>query len=299
MRTGRYLLTGLTAGFFLVSAMPGLVSARRSLWDLPSKLIPTRTVVYKKTPQRNLNLYIFDPAGWRASNARPAMVFFHGGGWIGGHASQFFAQSANLARRGMVAISVGYRVSARDKTTPFQSVRDGFSAMRWIRSHAKELGINPKQIAAGGGSAGGQMAAALATLTANWTKNGKHLNVSPRPDALVLFNPVIDNGPHGYGYKRVKARWKTFSPLENIKKGMPPTLVMFGTKDQLVPMTTAEAFRHKILDVKGRCDLIFFAGRKHGFFNYWPNHDETMGLMDRFLRTLHYISSDHVGHYMH
>ena len=151
MRATKLLMAGLVTGLLLASAMPGLVAAQPS----SSKLVPTSYVVYKMTPQRNLQLYIFDPAGWKASDTRPAMVFFHGGGWIGGSASQFFGQSANLARRGMVAISVGYRVSNRDKTSPFQSVRDAFSAMRWIRAHAKKLGINPTQIAAGGGSAGG------------------------------------------------------------------------------------------------------------------------------------------------
>jgi len=299
MNAGKVLWTGLAASFLLTSAIPSLVAARRSPWDLRSTLVPTKTVVYKKTHQRNLQLYIFDPAGWKASDTRSAMVFFHGGGWIRGHASQFFTQSANLARRGMVAMSVAYRVRARDKTSPFQSVKDAFSAMRWIRAHAKELGINPKQIAAGGGSAGGQMAAAVATLTASWTNDGKHLDVSPRPNALVLLNPVMDNGPHGYGYKRVKAQWRSFSPLENIKKGMPPTLVMLGTKDQLIPMKTAEAFRQKIINVKSRCDLVFFAGYKHGFFNYWPCTMETTSLMDSFLRSLHYLPLSNVGHYMH
>ncbi|NNM86864.1 MAG: alpha/beta hydrolase [Phycisphaerales bacterium] len=295
MHAIKLLLTGLVAGILLASAMPGLVAAQLPL----SHLVPTKCVVYKKTPQRNLQLYIFDPAGWKASDTRPAMVFFHGGGWIGGPVSQFYSQSANLARRGMVAISVDYRVTARDKTSPFQSVRDAFSAMRWIRAHAKELGINPTQIAAGGGSAGGQLAAALATLTASWTGDGKYLDISPRPNALVLFNPVIDNGPHGYGYNRVKAKWRTFSPLENIKKGMPPTLVMLGTKDQLIPMKTAESFRQKILDVKSRCELVFFAGQMHGFFNYSPYRGETIALMDDFLRSLRYLPSTHVGHYMH
>ncbi|MGC8542266.1 MAG: alpha/beta hydrolase [Phycisphaerae bacterium] len=280
--------------FLLVGLVRGLAAATLA----PAKLVPTTAIVYKTTPQRKLRLYIFDPSAWRAGDSRPAMVFFFGGGWIGGSPSQFFGQAANLARRGMVAICVNYRVWAREKTTPFDSVKDAFSAMRWIRAHAKQLGINPGQIAAAGGSAGGQLAAAVATLTAPWTKEGKYLDVSPRPDALVLFNPVIDNGPHGYGYKRVKNHWQSFSPLENISKGMPPTLVMIGTKDQLVPMKTIEAFRQKILDLKGRCELVFFAGKKHGFFNYGPYYDQTMALMDSFLRSIHYLSAVNHGHYM-
>ena len=283
----------------MVCGFLGVMMAGRSLGAVfPPQPAPTKSVVYKTTPQRALRLFIFDPSGWKVSDRRPAMVFFHGGGWVVGAPPQFYGQAANLSRRGMVAISVAYRLGRKDKTTPFDSVKDAFSAMRWIRGHARSLGIDPNRIAAGGGSAGGQLAAALATLTASWTGDGSHLDVSPRPDALVLFNPVVDNGPHGYGYARVKAKWQSFSPMANVSNGMPPTLVMLGTQDQLIPMQTAEGFRQKILGVGGRCDLVFFAGGKHGFFNREPFYDQTMSLMDNFLHSLGYLPAPHVGNYM-
>jgi acetyl esterase/lipase len=103
MNAGKVLWTGLVASFLLASAISGLVAEPRSPWDLLSTSVPTKTVVHKKTPQRNLQLYIFDPAGWKSSDTRPAMVFFHDGGWTGAHASHFFAQSANLVRRALHA----------------------------------------------------------------------------------------------------------------------------------------------------------------------------------------------------
>ncbi len=80
MNAGKVLWTGLVSSFLLTGAIPGLVAARRSPWDLRSTLVPTKTIVYRKTPQRKLQLYAFDPVGWKARDRRPAMVFFHGGG---------------------------------------------------------------------------------------------------------------------------------------------------------------------------------------------------------------------------
>ena len=134
----------------------------------------------------------------------------------------------------MVAICAEYRVSSRHKTSPRECVQDGKSAMRWVRSHSSELGIDPHRIAAGGGSAGGHVAAATATVK-GFDEPGEDITVSARPDALVLFNPVYDNGPKGYGHDRVKDYWKEFSPLHNLDKTTPPTIVFLGTEDKLVP----------------------------------------------------------------
>ncbi len=141
----------------------------------------------------------------------------------------------------MVAICAEYRTKKSHGTPPFECVKDAKSCVRWIRKNAKDLGIDGNRIAAAGGSAGGHLAAATATV-ANFDED-KDKSISCIPNALVLFNPVFDNGPDGYGYERVKDQYKKFSPIDNIKKGLPPTLVMLGTKDRLIPVKTAEKFK--------------------------------------------------------
>lgn len=251
---------------------------------------PDKSVIYKKIGDRELKLDIFNPKGHKSSDKTPAIVFFFGGGWNSGSTSQFYPHCQYLASRGMVAISAEYRVKSRDKTSPRECVKDGKSAIRWIRQHAEELGINPDKLVAGGGSAGGHVAAAAGTTKA-FEEEGEDLKVSSIPNALVLFNPVFDNGPKGYGYSRVKKYWKEFSPMHNINKNTPPTIVLLGTKDKLIPVETAEEYKRLMEKLGIRCDLHLYEGQPHGFFNYSKkdNYNKTVIEMDKFLASLGYL----------
>lgn len=252
---------------------------------------PDRLIEYKTVGDVSLNLHVFDPPE-SDSAKRPAIVFFFGGGWNGGSPSQFYPHCRHLAEQGMVAMSAEYRVKSRNNTTPFDCVADGKSALRYIRSHAKELRIDPNRIAAGGGSAGGHVAAAVATVP-GLDEQGEDTSVSCVPNALVLFNPVYDNGPEGYGYSRVKDRYEEISPMHNIHQGMPPAIVFLGTEDKLIPVSTGKAFQKKMQEVGSKSELMLFEGEPHGFFNFGKgdgsNYRETVAGMDAFLKELGYL----------
>ena len=251
---------------------------------------PDESRVFKTVGDASLKLHVFYPEGHQASDQRPAMVFFFGGGWMGGSPSQFYPHCKHLASRGIVAISAEYRVQGQHKTTPRECVKDGKSAIRWIRRHAAELGVDAARVAAGGGSAGGHVAAATAT-TKGLEEDGEDLSVSSRPDALVLFNPVFDNGPGGYGHDRVKAYWREISPLHNLDEKVPPTVVFLGTKDKHVPVSTAEAYKQRMDALGRRCDLHLYEGQPHGFFNHRNTkyYVKTVEEMDRFLESIDFL----------
>lgn len=251
------------------------------------------THIYKTVGQTKLTLHIFNPEGHKQSDRRPTIIFFFGGGWKAGSPSQFYPHCQYLASRGMVAISADYRVSSRNKTTPRECVEDGKSAVRWVRQHAGELGIDAQKIAAGGGSAGGHVAAATGT-TQGFEAKDANLSVSSRPNALVLFNPVFDNSPGGYGHPRVKDYWQEISPMHNINKTTPPTIVFLGTKDKLIPVKTAKEYQ-RLMEEKGRrCDLRLYEAQPHGFFNHAKkeNYTKTVIEMDRFLASIGYLKGD-------
>jgi len=255
-----------------------------------AEVTPDKVIEYKTTPQRSLSLHVFNPPNHKAADKTPAIVFFFGGGWKGGDPTHFYGQSKHLASRGMVAICADYRTEKNAGTTPAECVKDGKSAMRWVRCHAQELGIDPDKILAGGGSVGGHVAAAVATLK-GFNEEGEDISISCKPSALVLFNPVFDNSENGYGYNRVSNYWKEFSPMHNLDKNVPPTLVQLGTKDKLIPVATAEAYKAKMEELGVRCDLILYDDQPHGFFNK-AKYTETLQAADDFLVSLGYLSED-------
>ena len=188
-----------------------------------------------------------------------------------------------------MGIVADYRVKTRQQTTPFESVKDGRSAIRYLREHAGNLGIDPSKIVAGGGSAGGHVAAA-ADLT-NLDEVTDNLKISARPNALVLFNPVFNNGPGYFGYERFQERYVEISPFHNIKKGAAPTIVFLGTEDNLIPVKVAKDYKEKMAAVGSRCELFLYEGQKHGFFNHKPvlgnkYYDITLQESARFLMDL-------------
>ncbi|SHJ04376.1 alpha/beta hydrolase [Pseudozobellia thermophila] len=248
--------------------------------------------IYKVVQGDTLNMEFVYPEKVKRKKAYPAIVFFFGGGWNGGTTKQFEDQAKYFASRGMIGILVDYRVKSRHGTTPFEAVSDAKSAMRFVRGNAEKFQIDPDKIIASGGSAGGHLAAATATLN-GLDDTGDDLSVSPKPNALVLFNPVIDNGKEGYGYERIGERYPEFSPMHNLKKGVPPTIVFLGTKDRLIPVATMEKYKAKMEAVGSRCDLFLYEDQPHGFFNRTKKDEtyyrKTVYEADVFLESLGYI----------
>ncbi|OHX64673.1 alpha/beta hydrolase [Flammeovirga pacifica] len=251
----------------------------------------SKIVTYKTIDEVALKLHFFYPPNHKKSDQATAILLFHGGGWYSGTPEQFYPQSQYFASRGLVAVSVQYRVNKTNGTTPKECVKDGKSAMRWLKIHAKEYGIDPDQILAGGGSAGGHIAAALATVK-GFNEEVEDPSVSCRPSALVLFNPVLHNGEEGYGFGRVKDYWEAFSPFHNIDKNTPPTLLLVGTEDTFFPPHLAKEFQKNMKTNGVRCDLKLYEGQEHGFFNKGKNPEmfkETLLESDRFLTSLGYL----------
>ncbi|MCB1086433.1 MAG: alpha/beta hydrolase fold domain-containing protein, partial [Verrucomicrobiae bacterium] len=240
---------------------------------------------------------IFEPEGHDAAkDKRPAIVFFFGGGWNGGSPNQFEQHSRYLAKRGMVAICADYRVKSRQNTTPRECVADGKSAIRWVRANAARLGIDPNRIAAGGGSAGGHVAATTGICDGLDDPADPHSEVSSKANALVLFNPVYDNGPQGYGNDRAKEWFPQISPAHNLSKDDPPTVVFLGTKDSLIPVATAEKVDTDLKAVGVKSVLHLYQDQSHGFFNEGKGGTEifldTIRKMDAFLTEIGYLTGE-------
>tara|TARA_R110002049_G_scaffold72490_6_gene187393 strand:+ start:78886 stop:79803 length:918 start_codon:yes stop_codon:yes gene_type:complete len=295
-RCTRYVLV-----FALLFAGGSAISAQdkplRKLTGEPDEVIAYKTVELEDGKSNALNLHVFKPDGHQASDKAPCVVFFFGGGWNGGVPTQFFPQCEYLASRGMVAISAEYRTKKSHNVIPKVCVFDGKSAIRWVRDHAADLGIDPDRLAAGGGSAGGHVASAVAACK-DLEADDADTTTSCVPNALVLFNPVYDNGPEGYGYDRVKDYWQQMSPMHNIRKDMPPTIAFFGTEDPLIPVATTKEFGKRMKAAGVRYDNHLYEGQAHGFFNQGRSKGdtnyfvETVRTADKFLQSLGFLDGE-------
>jgi acetyl esterase/lipase len=261
--------------------------------NYPPVIDCSKEVTYKEVDNVKLNLWIFNPPKHSLTDKTPAIVFFFGGGWSKGSPTAFVKHCELLSARGMVAIVADYRVKSRHNVAAKACVSDAKSAVRWIRQHAVELGIDPDRIAAGGGSAGGHLAAATATLS-NFDEANENNKISSKPNALALFNPALVLAPvdamdvPAERMKRMEARMgaklESMSPYHNINKDMPPTIIFHGTGDKSVPFSTIELFTKKMKENGNSCVLVAYKDAPHGFFNYKINYKKANGA---FIDTIH------------
>lgn len=244
--------------------------------------------VYKTVADIDLGAYIFRAAGEPPPSGWPVALFFFSSSWDNGLVSQFAPHALYLASRGMTGILIDYRVSARfPGCTPMDSASDARSAVRWVRAHAAELGVDPEKIVGCGGSAGGH-----AILSAALLREGDDpeddLSISCVPNALVLFNPVIDTSPKGVFTDRFpdKKAAKRASLMRSVRRRQPPILIFHGTTDRVVPYEQSVRFRKKNWWRRNHCRLLAYQGHGHGFFNFNFDvrlYEHTLNDLDRFL----------------
>jgi acetyl esterase len=245
----------------------------------PLHINGAKTFVYKTIGNTDLRLYVFNSAGHKAGYKAPAAVFFYGGGFLFGDIRRYQTQATHLALRGLVTVLVDYRAKCRHGSTMLDSVSDGKSAMRWVRAHADEFGIDPSRIAAVGSSSGGMMAAATALDTELDDPNDDK-RIDPRPNALILYNPALTLTP-----KVVELTIKNFGqavadqahdlfPSDHLDRGLPPTILFAGTADKGISPATQTDFCRRARALKAQCEVVLYPGAPHGFTEIWLGLDD-------------------------
>jgi acetyl esterase/lipase len=267
---------------------PGAITFRK-LFDAGA---PPAPVAYVPGGGLDQSLYCFPPTG-AAGAPRPAIVLIHGGAWVGGSAEVFFPLAHYFASRGAVAFSINYRLVTKDGPSMEDCVTDCRAALAYIRAHAAELGVDPNHIAVLGDSAGGHLAAVLATGAGSQPPTAADLP----PNAAVLCNAITDmtdgdwmkfvirgaalerNAPPSAKVPTPEQLdlAKKLSPLTFAKAGLPPMLIMHGTDDKIVPAAQASAFADAVTKAGNHCELVLIPHGRHAFI--LPKYSASEGVV--------------------
>lgn len=265
--------------------------------------VPRITPVHREyLPGRSLAIY--QPGDFRTgTNPAPALLFVHGGGWAQGMPALYAPHARYFAARGGVAITVQYRLTAQAGITVFDCIADVKAAVRWVRSHARELGIDPAKIGMVGDSAGGHLAA-CAGIIEGLEAPGQDGSISSRPDAIIALYPIVDTTPpdgwdlvrfSGKPGQAVAGRARDFSPIDHIASGIPPLLVIHGTADTVVSPADAERFTAALRRAGNHAELEMIPGGRHAFFTLGYGDDatilRTLARIETFLATLGWIKT--------
>jgi len=246
---------------------------------------PSKEIVYKKVADLELKLYVFEPTERSPGKTVPGIVLFHGGAWSIGQAKDHFFQADYWAKRGLWACSADYRLIPNEKKiVPCQvkgtkipdEIEDAKDAMRYVREHAAELGVNPDMLVAGGGSAGGHLAVATA-LTPD-PESDAPKKISCKPNLLLLYNPGTLY-PDAHDTVR----------LIYFTKDTQPAIQFFGSNDTMLE-TTGKPCLEQAKKVGCIMETYVADGAGHGFFKVPPWDDQTLYVSDQFLVKQGYLT---------
>jgi acetyl esterase/lipase len=205
----------------------------------------------------------------------PLIVWIHGGGWTGG--SKEKPPGLRFLRHGFALASINYRLS-QDALFPAQLI-DCKAAIRWLRAHATENGINPNRIGVWGASAGGHLVALLGTTgDTKEFDTGENSGVSSRVQAVCdWFGPTdftselkqesldslearLIGGPISQNLQKAQRA----NPIHYISKDDPPFLIMHGDKDPVVPLHQSELLADALKKAGVEVTLRVVPGGEHG-----------------------------------
>ena len=266
----------------------------------PTKDVPKgKLYTYKEAGGKTQQIEVHFPEGHDPTkDVVPGIIMFHGGGWSRGNKAQFRYLCHYFASRGIVAATASYQLAKKkrkrsgkgsdknsdkgsDKGSDNRSskvsskrvcVTDAKSAIRWYKQNAGKLGIDPKRIVAGGGSAGGHICL-LATTNPGLNDPKDPAGFDTSVVAYLLFNPAL---------AAADAEDPEVDVIKHLKADLPPAIVFFGTTDKWLEGWKLAIKKMKKIGIKN-VDGWSAVEQGHSFFNKQPWADVTIKACDEFL----------------
>jgi acetyl esterase/lipase len=252
---------------------------------VPDDVTAKPDLVFQTIDDKKLKLDLFTPK--KKTKPVPLVVLIHGGCWMAGTREEMDFYGVKLAQLGYAAASVDYRLS---EVAPYPAaVDDCWAAIQWLKDHAGDYNIDPDRIALMGASAGGHLVQLL-----GYTANGpdsKH----PKIKTVVslygwsdLTDPAVNYQYYmelflGKSFADAPALYKKVSPITHVDKNSPPTLIMGGTIDTIVPITQGQKLAKKLDENNVPYIFAPFRGGYHAFDVFTNTNPGVMYFVEHFL----------------
>lgn len=234
--------------------------------------------------QRGAGKLLLDVYGAQPKASLPGLVLIHGGAWVEGSKDDWKDVVRLFTVQGYVCFSVDYRlVQGRKNLWPAQ-LDDVQLAVRWIRAHSKEFGVDPSRLGAMGGSAGGHLASLLGTMDTRENSEpalAKYssrvqcvINMAGPSDFSAMFPPMNNDVKVlsvpvaaflGAPAKKARQTYLDASPIYHVDKKTAPHLILQGAVDPVVPPSQSERMEKKLKAAGVPVKLFVYPGQGHGF----------------------------------
>jgi acetyl esterase/lipase len=244
---------------------------------LPGRVAIDEDVVFGRGGDRDLKCDVFTPPDSLEGGQqnRPAVLLLHGGGWRDGDKTQLKYYGIQLARYGYLCVCSEYRLSG-EAIWPAQ-LHDAKAALRWIRGNAAQLNVDAARIAVSGNSAGAHLALMLAATpdTPGLEGDGGQEGVSSTcAAAIAVYPPTLLRSAEPEADGAVAALFggpvsnetaDAASPLTYAHRGFPPTMLVHGNADDVVPVAASLQMYDALSGAGAAVEMHIFQGQEHAF----------------------------------
>lgn len=306
METKKHVTAYLLIGLLSITFLPNAARASEQSGKQKMKVEITEgqidvisNIIYSQVTLRNANrplkMTLLVP---RTQEAKPAIVYYPGGGFTSANHEKFIEMRMALAKAGFVVAAAEYR-TVPDRYPAL--INDAKAAVRYLRAHARQFGIDPQRIGVIGDSAGGYVAQMMGTTngekqfdTGDFTEVSSDVQAAATiygisnlmnigegyPEAIqevhkspAVTEALLIHGPAfadfaGESILSDPQKALEASPIGHIKQGMPPFLIMHGSADKLVSPVQSEQFYRALTEKGNQADFIEVEGAGHGDL-YW------------------------------
>jgi acetyl esterase/lipase len=218
---------------------------------------------YQAADGSELPLLVFEPDEDAPPHA--GIVLFHGGGLRMGSADDLAPHCRELASRGILAVSAGYRLLGSGAASIADSAADVTRAVEAFRRLAASRGLEASHVASGGSSAGAHLALVAAMIApAPETEVAAVVALNPAGLDLASFDPELQRRLE-VEVGLAAGRLTEYSLIEFVRPGNPPVLIQHGTRDEVEPIDCVRRFRDAMVRSGNKCRLLEYGNAEHGF----------------------------------